>query len=235
MDKSKVVKEAVEKAERETERIGSPERFLVVSDLGNRWTDDVSDPLSLGDDDGNVETCVMVRADFLAAALSHAVDAAFEAGKAERTPCPVANVPCAVHGYIHGKEAEELRTSIEQLLAENEDRVSRHDLWDLLDNVDARDSLAFVEAKDGDTRPESDDLKALFAAEARATAAEERAGRAEAALPHCFACLAPPEPVPPTSKWSCVDCGHEPERHAPDGEELRECFECACQQYRCAT
>lgn len=176
MDKSKVVKEAVEKAERDAPDAGLAgrhPRVVVVTRTGDIvcGLPRMSAPEDVASGDAE-----FARADFLAAALSRAVDAAYDAGKAE----------------AHARAAREETATLAALADANE--------W-----------------------------------EVRAKAAEERAGRAEAALPHCFACLAPPEPVPPTSKWSCVDCGHEPERHAPDGEELRECFECACQQYRCAT
>lgn len=66
----------------------------------------------------------------------------------ERTECPV-------HGYQrHGREAEELRAGIEAVLAEF-DGVSYAKvdtvcgvLRALLDRVDARDSLAYLERRD---------------------------------------------------------------------------------------
>jgi hypothetical protein len=51
---------------------------------------------------------------------------------------------CRRHQFIHGAEAEELRKRIEELLAEgyvDGDAVQR-----VLDAVDARDSLAYLEA-----------------------------------------------------------------------------------------
>lgn len=59
---------------------------------------------------------------------------------------------CAVHvGAVHGGEAEELRAGIEQLIADDEEliwRAVRRELQDLLDRVDARDSLAHLERID---------------------------------------------------------------------------------------
>lgn len=52
---------------------------------------------------------------------------------------------CTVHGNVeHGREAEELRSGIEELIREG-DQVSVTQLQRLLDEVDARDSLAFSE------------------------------------------------------------------------------------------
>lgn len=48
-----------------------------------------------------------------------------------------------------GREAEELRSGIEDLINEaEEDRVPTSDLQDLLDRVDARDSLAYLQQGD---------------------------------------------------------------------------------------
>lgn len=58
-------------------------------------------------------------------------------------------LPCPEHhGAVHGKEAEELRTGIEKLLAENSYQIQRTELFALLDRVDARDSLAYLETQD---------------------------------------------------------------------------------------
>ncbi len=67
--------------------------------------------------------------------------------------CPVHSDPCPVHGYVHGAEAEELRAGIDGLIAtrvlgggaEEELEIMRSDLIRLLDKVEARDSLAFLE------------------------------------------------------------------------------------------
>lgn len=62
--------------------------------------------------------------------------------------CPVRNRPCPEHGFIHGGEAEELRSGIEKLLAGVAIVYSWRDrLQKLLDTVDARDSLAFCERR----------------------------------------------------------------------------------------
>lgn len=57
---------------------------------------------------------------------------------------------CSHHGFIHGAEAEELRSKLERELADSAsdgDRmVSVSYLRFLLDNIDARDSLAYLEA-----------------------------------------------------------------------------------------
>lgn len=63
--------------------------------------------------------------------------------------CPVYSRPCPEHDHVHGAEAEELRTAIESLIEEVRAgvRVSAAQLQALLDNIDARDSLAYIEAK----------------------------------------------------------------------------------------
>ena len=55
---------------------------------------------------------------------------------------------CSRHGFIHGAEAEELRKACEQLVAEPLAVVGvwRNKLSDILRRIDARDSLAYVEA-----------------------------------------------------------------------------------------
>lgn len=65
----------------------------------------------------------------------------------ERPPerCRVYKVPCPTHGFIHGAEAEELREGIEELLADGEGATAE-ELQRLLERVDARDSLSYLEA-----------------------------------------------------------------------------------------
>lgn len=80
--------------------------------------------------------------------------------------CAIVNWPCPVHRVTHGREAEELRAGIEATLADWVEVVGaaseamadarirwlvrqRRALQQLLDRVDARDSLAFREAVDG--------------------------------------------------------------------------------------
>lgn len=67
----------------------------------------------------------------------------------------IENDTCARHaGQAHGKEAEELRSGIESILADppGGDNISnnewRRELLKLLDRVDARDSLAYLEDSD---------------------------------------------------------------------------------------
>jgi len=66
----------------------------------------------------------------------------------EPPPCSVYGHPCHEHGFIHGAEAEELREGIEKLIGEGREAVTGRELQRLLDRVDARDSLAYLEAKD---------------------------------------------------------------------------------------
>ncbi|NUP13829.1 MAG: hypothetical protein HOW73_47950 [Polyangiaceae bacterium] len=81
--------------------------------------------------------------------------------------CPLMANECPEHGYAHGEEADELRNRIQKLVdgddghaladidlspVELEDAVDtrwRERLQAILDDVDARDSLAFEEATDG--------------------------------------------------------------------------------------
>lgn len=70
--------------------------------------------------------------------------------------CPVYKEPCHEHGFQHGAEAEELRAGIEEVVKYmGRDDIDTDDLLGvkgrlqrLLDRVDARDSLAYLEAKD---------------------------------------------------------------------------------------
>lgn len=81
--------------------------------------------------------------------------------------CPLMANECPEHGYAHGEEADELRNRIQKLidgetndgladinlspveLEETIDTRWRERLQAVLDDVDARDSLAFEEARDG--------------------------------------------------------------------------------------
>jgi hypothetical protein len=61
-------------------------------------------------------------------------------------------VPCARHGgAVHGHEAEELRAGIEKVLRDPPAEL-RSALRRLLDDVDARDSLTFLERGDASCR-----------------------------------------------------------------------------------
>jgi len=62
-------------------------------------------------------------------------------------------VRCSEHGFVHGAEAEELRSGLEALIAENKTRFSIGRLRNLLDKVDARDSLAYLEAQKAKSVP----------------------------------------------------------------------------------
>lgn len=71
--------------------------------------------------------------------------------------CYMLDQGCPVHGYIHGKEAEELREGIENLLEraalKNKSAYLRREIRNFLDDVDARDSAGWGEASG---RPKSD-------------------------------------------------------------------------------
>lgn len=61
--------------------------------------------------------------------------------------CPVFKRYCSEHGFVHGAEAEELRHGIEKILSDACDEDDfRRELRRLLEQVDARDSVAFLEA-----------------------------------------------------------------------------------------
>lgn len=60
-------------------------------------------------------------------------------------PCLVYKTPCLDHGFIHGAEAEELREGLEAMISAG-DGATTEDLQQLLESVDARDSVAYREA-----------------------------------------------------------------------------------------
>jgi len=60
--------------------------------------------------------------------------------------CAVYNGWCPVHGFQHGAEAEELREGIESLMERFAGSVPNIELQALLDRVDARDSVARLDA-----------------------------------------------------------------------------------------
>jgi hypothetical protein len=77
---------------------------------------------------------------------------------------------CPVHAdQEHGGEAEELRKGIERILTAFPDKASRRvrcmreELQRLLDDVDARDSLAWLERHDERREAEVDQLRARIA------------------------------------------------------------------------
>jgi len=63
--------------------------------------------------------------------------------------CLMRTRKCPVHGFVHGKEAEELRVGIEKIIEDASMYGPVSDLLDdlrtMIDGVDARDSLAFLE------------------------------------------------------------------------------------------
>lgn len=65
----------------------------------------------------------------------------------ESNPCLVRSEYCAVHGVVHGAEAEELRKGVEVLIG-NYEPVPGELLQELLDRVSAADSLAYLDAQD---------------------------------------------------------------------------------------
>jgi len=99
-----------------------------------------------------------------AACMRRAIEAALAAA-------PTSAAGCSVHNdALHGEEAEELRSAIERLQAKY--RVGRESLdaddvvsqlQQLLDEVDARDSHAFLERKDDKRSAAGDDAKDLLA------------------------------------------------------------------------
>jgi hypothetical protein len=76
--------------------------------------------------------------------------------KAPTTRC-IIGVPCPDHGFYHGAEAEELREKLEGLIGEFDNdgdseeeaagRFVARALQRVLDEVDARDSLAYLEVQ----------------------------------------------------------------------------------------
>ena len=63
--------------------------------------------------------------------------------------CPILSTYCEVHDFTHGAEAEELRKGIEWVLQNTADYDEMSEALNaLLDRVDARDSLAWIEARD---------------------------------------------------------------------------------------
>lgn len=83
---------------------------------------------------------------------------------AEQTRRCIIGDYCQIHGFIHGAESEELRAALEKLIAEAKDQrssLSRGDVTDLLNRIDARDSLAYLDAKArGENGPAADQTAA---------------------------------------------------------------------------
>jgi hypothetical protein len=69
--------------------------------------------------------------------------------KEEQPKCVIGEY-CRLHKFIHGAEAEELRERFEAMAADfdkDEESSIVRDIWFILDDVDARDSCAFLETK----------------------------------------------------------------------------------------
>jgi len=139
-----------------------------------------SSPDDLGDDLGDV---VDVARDFIRSCGAEPGEVAGDFAEAlvKLADSCVVGAPCVRHyGSVHGQEAEELRRGIERLIRDAESdaigsrTVSVFSLQRLLDEVNARDSLAFLEATDGEDDDEDD-------GEDRAIWDAELAVRAEAA------------------------------------------------------
>ncbi len=64
----------------------------------------------------------------------------------EKPQCKCYSSHCAEHGFFHGAEAEELREKFENLI-KNKNKISANQIQKILDSVDARDSLAYLEFK----------------------------------------------------------------------------------------
>jgi hypothetical protein len=80
-------------------------------------------------------------------------------GATLRLACQM-GVYCPEHNFIHGAEAEEMRQRLEALIVEAKRRDSNIGHWELqglLDEVGARDSVAFLEI----TKKHERDDKAL--------------------------------------------------------------------------
>ena len=69
-------------------------------------------------------------------------------------PCTMSGGTCPRHSFVHGAEAEELREGLDGLIHDGDDDmynarepvVGVSELEKLLERVDARDSLAYLEA-----------------------------------------------------------------------------------------
>lgn len=77
----------------------------------------------------------------------------FEEDTAPGGACTMAGGVCPEHGFVHGHEAEELRKGIENIVLSHTSRFWRDALRDLLDKVDARDSLAYLERRRRPRKP----------------------------------------------------------------------------------
>lgn len=118
------------------------------------------------------EETVAVARDYIKASATNPLPVArltrdFAAAIVSVANACVIGLPCEKHGgEVHGREAEELRAGVEQILRNTADvhddealhvlRELRRSLIFLLDRIDARDSLAFLEATDPDPDSKED-------------------------------------------------------------------------------
>jgi hypothetical protein len=61
----------------------------------------------------------------------------------KKKPC-IFGEYCSRHQFVHGAEAEELRQRLEELLARR-GGIEDYEVQHILDDVDARDSVAYLE------------------------------------------------------------------------------------------
>lgn len=95
-------------------------------------------------DDADVDRQTDARAHVRSteAVLREVPEVAVSRSRAPQAPCVIAEY-CRTHGFIHGAEAEELRERFEKMLADG--WISKREIRRILDDVDARDSTAFLE------------------------------------------------------------------------------------------
>jgi hypothetical protein len=77
------------------------------------------------------------------AAIEIAKEAAEAGARTPQIKCVIGEY-CTLHGFIHGAEAEELRERFEKALADAGQHLLRNTVRRILDDVDARDSAAFL-------------------------------------------------------------------------------------------
>lgn len=102
----------------------------------------------------NTDALERDRSDVLRA-VTDALEALSSSAPVERPRCVIGEY-CRRHQFIHGAEAEELRERIEGLITGGDDIYDSR-LRDVLDEVDARDSLALLEAAPAETQEERAD------------------------------------------------------------------------------
>lgn len=86
-------------------------------------------------------------------------DQALASSNASPSPCAMGKY-CSKHEFTHGAEAEELREKLAVLCARLE-KIPSPRIGALLDEVDARDSLAYLEFRDDEGADDDDKLNAV--------------------------------------------------------------------------